>query len=250
MKHPLKLYRLPVAVVLFGLACLAFRFGLYAVALDEKNLLRSHPLAYLLWAAAALGAALIVATVWKLEGSARYEDNFAASPAAAFGSFLLAGGIGLTVFTGEAPMSGLPGQAWLVLGLLSLPMLVWAGLCRLRGKAPFFLTHGAPSLFLLLHIINRYQSWCANPQLNDYVFDLFALMTLAFFLYYTAAFAANCGNRRMQLGFGLLALLFGIGALSGGEAPFLYLGGIAFALTNLCFLLPRPKEEETDYDPS
>lgn len=251
MKKSLNVYRFPAAVLVLGAVCLGLRQGLYAAALDERNLLlRGHPLTAVLWAVVFLSAALVLLRVRKLDGSARYEDNFAPSPAGAYGSFLLAGGIGLTVLTNTPGMAGTLGLLWQVLGLLAVPLLLWAGICRLRGKVPSFLIHGELCLFLLIHVMNQYQRWCGDPQLMDYVFALFGALTLSFFAYYTAAFGAGCGKRRMQLGAGLLAVLFCTAALSVDEYPFLYLGGIVFALTNLCSLQPQPGEEAPAHDPS
>lgn len=249
MKNRRYIHRLPAAVLALGAVCLILRVGLYAFALDEKNLLlRGHPLQWLLWAVVFAAAGLILIQVLGLNGSARYEDNFSPSVAGTFGHFLLAAGIGVTVVTGEPGALGTLGAAWKILGFLSVPLLLWAGLRRLQGKMPSFLIHGILCVFLLTHIMNQYQRWCGDPQLMNYIFPLLGTVMLAFFAYYTAAFEAGCGARRMHLGAGLLAVLFCTAALSPGEYPFLYLGGISWALTDLCRLQPPPKEEETAYD--
>lgn len=241
--------RLPAAVLALGALCLVLRQGLYAAALDEKNLLlRGHPLEWLLWAAVSASVVLILLSLWKQGGSARYEDNFSPSVAGTFGHFLMAASIGITVMISEPGALGALGAAWKLLGFLSVPLLLWAGLCRLQGKMPFFLIHGILCVFLLMHIMNQYQRWCGNPQLMDYIFPLLGAVMLAFFAYYTAAFEAGCGTRRMHLGTGLLAVLLCTAALSVGEYPFLYLGGISWALTDLCRLQPPLKKEETAYD--
>ena len=251
MKNYRKEYGLPVLTLALGIVCLVMRQLLYAVAVDEKNLLlRDHPLEIALWIAALGSAALIVLNVWKREGSNRYEENFGPSPAAALGHFLMAAGVGMTVLFGTPGAYGALGAVWSVLGILSVPALIWAGLCRLRGKQPFFLIHAALCLFLLMHIMNQYQRWCGDPQLMNYAFSLFAAMMLALIAYQTAAFEAGCGKRRMHLGTGLLSVLFAAAALSAGEYPFLHLGGISWALTNLCSMQPRPKEGEDIHDPS
>lgn len=248
MKQEKYLRRLTVLMPVLGGVCFVLRQGLYALALDEKGLLlRRHPLAAALWIVAAAAGAMAAATAWGQKGSDRYEENFGPSAVAAFGHFLLAGGICATVLTFAPGAFGTLGMAWKVLGMLAVPLLVWAGLCRIPGKMPPFWIYGEVCLFLLTHIMNQYQRWCANPQLMDYVFVLMAAIALAFFAYYTAAFAAGCGNRRMHLGSGLLAVLLCIGGLSAGEYPLLYLGGAAWALTDLCRLQP-PSGEETAYD--
>lgn len=264
MRNPTKLYRMPVTVLILGAAGFALRQGLYILATDQRNLLlRGHPLEYLLWALMLCGTLLIVAALWRQrDNSGPGEQSFAPSLPAALGCFCFAAGIGVTMLSGHSGSSAhamFAGQTvtpyvlsfvWQALGWLSVPLMIWAGVRRLQGKAPDFLCHVLVCAFLLMHVLNQYQRWCSNPQLLDYVFALTAVLSLAFFHYHTAAFAIGRGNRRMYLGSGLLTVLFGLTGLSGEEFPFLYLGGAVFAVTNLCFLLPRPKDEEAAHDPS
>ena len=75
---------LPISVVVLGCCALVLRRVLYAVAVDVKNLLPvNHPLEIVLWVLTAIAAAWIIASVWKLDGSAKYEDNFRPSLMAA-----------------------------------------------------------------------------------------------------------------------------------------------------------------------
>ena len=249
MKQEKILRLLPAVMLALGGVCFALRVELYARALDEKDLLlRGHPLEKALWAVVAAAGVLAVLAAWGQKGSDRYEDNFGPSAVAALGHFLLAGGIGATALTCVPGVFGALGTAWKFLGLLAVPLLLWAGACRFRGKTPLFLIYGEVCLFLLVHVMTQYQHWCSDPQLMDYVFALLGTIALAFFAYYTAAFAADCGNRRMHLGSGLLTVLLCSGALSGGTYPLLYLGGIVWALTDLCRLQPPPEEEESAHD--
>ena len=250
MKNPMKLRRVPLWVLLFGLVCLGLRQGLYAFGMDDRGLLiRCHPLGLGLWGVALAAGLWIVLLVRKLDGSCRYEHNFTSSVLAAYGSFLMAAACAVTVLTQAPGVPGPLGLLWKGLGVLCGLLMIWAGICRLQGKVPSFLTHGGLCLFLLVHLMNQYQRWCSDPQVMDYVFQMLGVLALAFFAYYTAAFSVGRGNRRMQLGSGLLAVLLCTAAVSAESFPFLYLGGAAFALTNLCFLLPRPREEG-EYDPA
>lgn len=231
---------LPFAALAFGIAAAGLRSGLYALALDVKGLLTSgHPLSYALWAVVLVGTGFIVWNVWRLDGSNVFEDNFTVSRPAAFGSGLMALGLLMTV-TGQSP-SGASTMVllWKLLGFLSIPAIVWAGI----SKKPFFGTHAVLCLFLLIHMISRYQVWSANPQLQDYVFEVLAAVSLTLFSYHCAAFEADMGSRRMQLGTGLLAVLLCPVALTGGEYGWLYAYGTVWAFTNLCPLTPPPKEE-------
>lgn len=235
---------LPVIAFCLGLIGLLLQRMLYAFGVDEKGLLpASHPLTLVLWALTASAAALIVAAVWRLKGSNRYTDNFSASVPAAVGHALAAAGILLTVLFNEPRMAGILGKIWKVLGFVSVPCLALAGFARLRGKRPFFLLHMAACLFLVFHIVNHYQAWSGNPQLQDYVFTMFGTMTLMFFGFYTTAFDVGSGRRRMQLGMGLISIYLCTVSLLDSGYPFLYLGGIAWALTGLCTLEPMESRQ-------
>lgn len=247
MKNLKKVEYLPLTVLAFGILGLALRRLLYAFAVDEKNLLVSgHPLETALWAVVLAGVAVIVLFVRKLDGSNAYEDNFGPSAVAALGHFLMGYSILMLVLLDEPGMPGRIGTVWQVMGFVTAPALVWAGFCRLKGKKPFFLIHGLTSVFLLLHVVTHYQHWSGNPQLQDYVFDLFAAVMLMLFSYYAAAFEAGMGKRRMQLATGLLALLLCGVSLSGTEFPGLYVSGSVWAAADLCRLMPKPKPRESE----
>jgi len=242
-----KFHFLPLTALVLGAAAFGLRAGLYAFAVDQKGLLVSgHPLTYVLWAVVLAGAAFILWNVRKLDGSNLYEDNFAPSTPAAFNSGLMALGLLMTV-TGQAPVgTGAVVLLWRILGVLCIPAMVWAGVSRGQGKKPFFGTHALLCLFLLIHMVSRYQVWSGNPQLQDYIFELLAAVSLTLFSYYCAAFEADMGSRRMQLGTGLLAVLLCPAALAGTEPGWLYVYGTVWAFSNLCALTPPPKEVKAD----
>lgn len=244
---------LPLIAVVAGIAALLLRRQLYAVAVDQKGLLMAkHPLEIALWAVVLLSAVLIAVVVRKRDGSGVYEENFSRSGAAEAGHCLMAACLLLTVLSNEFPLSGTIGILWKGLGYLSAPAMVWAGICRRKGKQPFFLIHAAVCLFLLLYVVSRYQSWSGNPQLQDYVFDLLATVALILFSYHCAAFEAGIGKRRSQLITGLLAIVLCGGALAVPDGySCLYFGGAVWAATNLCALTPPPKKEEVEsHDPA
>ena len=242
MKKRLNLTKLPGLTAAAGVLGLVLQRTLYAVALDETNLLpRNHPLQTLLavYSLAVLGG--IVLAAWKLDGSNKYRDNFRPSFPAAAGNVLMAVGAALTVLLNEPRMPGTLGAVWKVLGWASAPCLLAAGYARVGGKRPFFVLHLIPCLFLVFHIVTHYQTWCGNPQLQDYIFTLFGTMTLMFFAYYHAAFEVSSGRRQMHRGMGLAGIYLCIVNLAFTEYLFLYLGGIAWMLTDLCSMTPKPK---------
>ena len=243
MKQKNKQNRLTLGVIVLGCCALVLRRLLYGVAVDVKNLLPvNHPLEIALWVLTAGTAVWIVASVWKLDGSAKYEDNFQPSLTAAVGHYIAAAGILLTVLL---PW-GTVGRLVLlrrVLGTVAAVGLIVAGRCRKAGKCPLFLTHLAVCAFFVVHMLGNYGIWCSNPQLQDYWLDLSASGMMAVFAFYEAAFDAGMGRRRMQLATGLMAAYLGYGALSGSGYLILYFGCAVWALTDLCSLTPKPKQE-------
>ena len=112
MKQKSKQNRLAIGVIVLGCCALVLRRLLYGVAVDVKNLLPvNHPLEIALWVLSAGANLWIVASVWKLDGSPKYEDNFQPSLTAAVGHYIAAAGILLTVLlpwgtVGRLPQSG------------------------------------------------------------------------------------------------------------------------------------------------
>ena len=245
MKHFLKPTNLPVLAVGAGFLAQLLRRGLYALALDEKGLLRSgHPLEAALALLSLAVLAFLLLSVRKLDGSGAYEDNFFPSKQAKLGRLAAAAGIALTVLTAPVALEGNVGRLWMLLGALAPLCLGASALARGKGKQPHFLPDLAACLFLVLYLITQYRGWCSNPQLQDYVFALFGSVFLALFAFYTAAFSAGLPRRRMQLFTGLAAVYLLTAELATTAHSWLCLGGILWALTDLCTLEPRPKPEE------
>lgn len=238
MKYLLHPKKLPFFAAAAGLITTILRLSLFLLGRDEKNLLiTGHPLDILTWAVTAAAAIVILLTVRKLDGSSRYGDNFAPSAAAAIGAFVLAGGIAVSAILGGS--SGLRLEVLCrFCGVLAVPSVVWAGLCRWKGKRPFFGFHALVCLYLTLYTITSYQTWSSHPQIQDWFFNMIGIVCLALFSYYQTAFDAGMGNRRMQLLTGLLGAFFCLATIAGSEDILLYIGGAVWTLTNLCNLTP------------
>lgn len=233
------------AVLLLSIGAGFLRRMLYAAALDEKGLLvRNHPIAIALWVLVAAGSLLILWATRHCGGKSSYEDNFGPSTLAVLGHSFMACAVLMMSLQVTFPLPGPLGLIWKVLGFASAAGLVWAGLYRKLGKLPFFGIYAALCLFLLLYLVSCYQLWSSNPQLQDYVFELLALVSLVLYCYQLTAFAAGSGNRKALLIFGLLSVLLCGPANFGAQVPALYAGGLLFAATNLCHLDPPPRNEE------
>ena len=245
MKKLLKSHTMPAVIAGLGGIALVLRRMLYLFAVDEKGLLISgHPLTYALAALTLAAFGYIFVTVRTLEGSEDYADNFRCSTLAAVGHVLAACGMAATVLFNRPSMGGYLGTAWILLGHAAPVCMLLAGLARVYGRKPFFLLHMIPALFLVVHIIDHYQLWCGNPQLQDYFFTLLGTMALMLFAFYNSAFSAGLGQRRMQMGTGLAAAYLCMAELAVSQLPLLYLGCTVWALTNLCVPYPQPQKTE------
>lgn len=252
MKQNKRIAWLPAIVLFLSVLALSLYRGLYAAALDEKGLLTAgHPLSIGLWAAVLAGTLLIALTVRKLGGSNVYEDNFRPSTLALLGHIHMGLTVAFMAWLYPLSLEGVLGQFWKILGIVCGGSMIWGGICRKQGKMPFFGIHAGLCLFLLLYLVSRYQGWSGNPQLQDYVFELLALVSLVLYSYQCAAFEAGMGSRRMYLATGLFVLLLWGPASFRGQVPGLYFSGAFLTVTNLCRLTPPQKKDEVDaHDPA
>lgn len=229
---------IPLLTLGAGGLALALRRMLYTLGTDSQGLLAEpHFLHIACWIITAAVAGFLALSVFSLDGSNLYKDNFPPSFAAAAGAVLAAVGILVTVFTG-----GYYGHTvtviWRVTGILAAVGLIATGICRYLGKQPFFLFPAAAFLFFALNLVWHYRDWSGDPQSQNYVFPLLASICLMLTAYYHAAFAADMGSRRALLLSSLTAAFLCCVSLIPAEDPFLYLGCGAWAYLDICALTP------------
>ena len=215
-----------------------------AFCLDEKGLLKGNllgPLILLVSLGVAVAAVLLTRP---LGGSNRYGDNFAPSKAGAISAFAAALGIGLLLVWNLGAMQDLLSFAWLVLGILSVPALILTGLSRLKGKRPHFLLHSLLCLFFGIHMANQYRNWSSDPQLADYVCQLFACVFLTLTAYFHAAFDVGMGRRLKHLFVSLMAAYFCMACVFVDGYGLFYLTCGLWAAANLCTLQPKPRRQK------
>lgn len=247
--------KMPLAVGAMGLVGMALRLLIALVATDSRGLTVSgHPLTVILWGLTAVVAAAVSVFVWNRAGSRNYGANFPASSGAAIGCGIMA----LCVMASSAlnlERSTL-GYVHYGLGLVSGSCLIFLTYGRYRGIATSFLFHCFVCVFLAVHLVSRYRPWSGDPQMLDYIFEVFACVLLMLYAYQQAAFQVGMGKRRTLLWLGLAAGYCSFVAVATAPMPLLYLGGGIWALTNLCSLelprrrkaapeAPRPEEDET-----
>ena len=232
---------LPGQMLLAGVLGMGLRLLLNGYCTDYRLLLPTfHPLgvALGLLTAAALGLALYASI--KMGKAPEAPEAAPASFQAFWGHLLAALGIGLTLLGSASEMHGSLGLVWKGLACASIPCLIAAGWLRLQGKQPVFLLHLCPCLYLVAHTIGQYQRWSSDPQLLNYIFPLLGIISMVFFAFYHSTFDAGFSWKRRLNFCGLAAICLGIMALPGCSYPWLYLGMVLWALTDL----PEPSEVE------
>lgn len=217
---------------------------------DEKGLLLSWNLPGLLILLLSLAVvAGVVLLTRPLGGSNRYVDNFGPSAAGGISAFAAAVGILVTLLGNLGAQQDLLFSAWLVLGGLSVPALVLAGICRMKGKRPHFLLHGILCAFFGIHMANQYRSWSSDPQMADYICQLFACVFLTMTAYFQAAFAVGMGRRLKLLLMGLLAAYFSLACVCVEGSGLFYLTCGIWSAANLCNMVPMPRRKSPVQEP-
>lgn len=227
----MKKMKLSAIMVPLAAAGFVLRWLVYRTAVDEKNLIvAGHPALIALWALTAAALALAAFGGWTRENRPPFRT---AHGPAFLGHGLLGVAMAVAAVLGVVPMPGILGTVWKLLGLSGGICLLAAGFSRLRGKVPFFLLYGVPSLFFTVHVVAHYQLWCSNPQFTDYAFGLLASVMLALRCYQLSAFGADAGSRKMLAFTGLAAVYLCGAEMAASLYPYLYFAGALFCLTDL-----------------
>ena len=238
MKYPFKPKWIPPLALGAGILGALLRLWLFTGGIDEKGLIRQdHPanaLVFVLTAVVLLGLYLCLRP---LTGTPTYKRLFPRSVPAAVGCVVAAPGILVTDFYELSLQHDNIATISFILGILAAVCLVLLGLCRLRGVRPKVYLHGCIAVYLMVHLISQYRAWSAEPQLQEYVFQLLASVFLMLSTYHRATLDARSGSRRWYLFFNYGALFFCFLALQNGMQPF-YLSMALWAGLCDCSLNP------------
>lgn len=248
MKQSKQLHILPF--VTLGACALGagLRFWLYSTGVDEKGLLvASHPANVFIFVLCALAIGWIAWSVRGLGNLHSYSQLFPRSIVAAIGNLAAAAGI-LTVHSNAVFLETdlIITLSW-VAGILSAVSLVYLGWCRFRQCRPSFLLHCIITVYFMLHLVAQYRLWSAEPQLQNYCFELLASVLLMLTFYHRAGLDTKYQNRRAYVFFSQAALLCCCLSLNGRNWIF-YLCMAVWTATNLCSLkgtrqsTPSPKK--------
>lgn len=248
MKKILDSTNLPLITLVCGAAGFLLRIWLLATGFDEKGLMiGGHPAIWLLGLLSIAMIVILVLGTSRLLEAPKYRFNFPASLPGGIGTALAAAGILICTLVEAFAGPDLFGIAVCVAGAITVPALCWIGYCRWKGIHPSPVFHVVVSVYLLLRLVWMYRQWSSDPQLQDYVFQLLALICLMLAGYNRSAFDANMGNRRVYVCFNLAAVFFCLVSLPGCDSAVFYFSAGVWMLTNLCSLMPmkkHPREEE------
>ena len=196
----------------------------------------------LLWVLTGLTAALLVWGTRDLKQAPKYSFNFPASPFGAAGAAAAAAGILICCITKLNSASDVLSLLDIVLGVGAAAALVFLSRCRWKGLHPSIVFHAVICVYLMVDLICVYRLRSSDPQVWKYCFSVLASVAIMLSCYYDAAFAANAGNRKMHTLSHLSAVYLCLLSLPMGGNPVFYLTMAAWAFTNLCSLIPMPRE--------
>ena len=250
MKKQLHIEAVPFLILGCGLLGAGLRWLMYRACVDEKGLLLrwNFPMALTLCLTAGV-AALVVVMVRKLGGSNRFSHNFSQSLPGGISAILAALGVLALLLAHWGDFADTLHTIWRVLGILSIPSLIFTGLCRIRGKRPSFQFHGIICLFFAMNLANHYRVWSGEPQMADYCWQLLACVGLTLTAYYRAAFDVGLGHRRMQLAVSLLTAYFCLLSIPDRGYGLFYLTCGLWAMANLVKLHPQPSRKAPEETP-
>ena len=219
---------LPLLALFLGLVCALARWTLFRSHTDALGLLETGTLPetgiFLLTGVCLAVFALAARRGWEM------SETKLAAPGQLLGGL----GIFLAALTSSGQMTGPVAALWKIVGLIAGVCLMLQGVCALtKRKAPFLLPL-LPCVFFLLPLIDNYRGWSSQPQLQKYLFDLLAILSLAFFSYCNAAREVSLGKPKTRIFSGLCAVYFCLAAIPGNPAfTILYALCALWALTNL-----------------
>ena len=238
MNKAIKPAILPYITLGAGAAGAALRFWLLAPANGAHLLPAGHPARTLPVILSLLLLAVLFIGTRPLVQAHKYGFNFPASLPGAIGIAAAAIAIGITCAGELAASADSFSRLAAICGLLAAPCLLFVAYCRSKGYHPSLVFHVAVCVFLMIRLVSLYRTWSADPQLEDFMYQLLAVVFCLLSCYHRAAFDANFGSRREYTFYTLACLYFCCLALPGcSQFPF-YIGIGIWMATNLCSLLP------------
>ena len=240
MKKLLDPKNLPWLTLIAGAVGLLLRLWHYSTAAKTGFLTRWHISAILLYLLTAAFLVVLIAGTRSLTQANKYQFNF---PASTVGGLAAAAALVITAI-GDLMAGQTIATVVGVLGIITAVCLALMANARWKGLHPSPLFHILCCLYLTLRLFYMYRSWSSDPQLQDFCFQILALVCLMLSAYHRATFDANFGKRHSYVFFSLAAVFFCCLSLGGPDHILFYLGCGFWQITDLCNLTPMPQQRE------
>ena len=208
-----------------GIFAMLMRFWLLNTGVDQRGLLiTGHPgyiLSYVVCILLPIGLFILLR-------KEKVKLHFSATPFAAAGYFALAIGLCLgawnLVFSPYLAMRLATG----IFGMAGAACALIAGVYALKGKKTHPLFFCPAILFFACFLYCRYQQWSAEPEIQQFAFQLLAAVLSMISLYQRAALSARIGNGKKYLMWSRCAIIVCLAAIPGSQLPLLWLATAAF----------------------
>ena len=233
-----RLRRLVLALVAVAVG---LRRLMYFVAVDEKGLLTAWNWPGILLAV--ITAALVVVAVMGCRSLTEDENPADLIPGWVWGCALALGIV--TMLLTETTKGDSLAKIRYWLGWVSVPCLLATSIGLHLGKRPVFLLHGIVCLFFGLNLVDYYRVWSGEPQIMDYLFQLFGCVGLLLTAYQRTAFDVEAGNyRALRITELLAAFACLVAAPDSGQSLFYLAGGMWCLLGHHAPALPEVTDHE------
>lgn len=241
MKKLLKNEPILALTALLGMFAGYLRHLMFTTGMDEKDLLiPGHPTAIVLWAVS-LGFLAFAYLISRNQTIlAPFRAHFPQCKIR--GSMSILGGALVSLYGAKEVL-----LSQLLVGIFAFIAgicMIFTGICRLRGKHPSPMFHCGVCVFCIIRLVLSFQGWSANPQLQDYVLQLMACISLMMFAFHRASCDANQINPKRTAFFSLCASFFCLASLSDSSLSLLMLGAGLWSVGAAPTLEP-PAQSET-----
>ncbi len=240
MKNIIKHDNLPWLTLLCGGIGLLLRFWLLSTVNDKGFITRWHISEILLTVLTSLYLAVLFWATRSLVQGSKYSFNFPASPVAGVCAAVTGAGIAAICLVMLPQAAVLLDRICWLAGLPAAFALLYAAYNRWKGLPSNVLLHTWLCVWLILLLVCQYRHWSADPQLENYCYQLLALVFAMLSVYHRAAFAADFGKRTSYAFFSLGCVYFCCLSAAGPHDILLYLCLGIWQLTDLCRLTPMP----------
>lgn len=251
--------------VLAGASSLALHRYMMANCFDEKGLLISGNLPG--WLMPVIGAVFVLYMALLLRtlgGNGTYRDNFPRDPVS--GALLITAGAvmlwsasrpeavvipGVQVMTGTwvAAMTRLTDRCKEVLPWLAAVSMMVLGLYRILGKRSPVLLSGAVCLNYMLTLVTDYRLWSADPQVQDYAYQLLAEVLLMLCAFHRTSCDGGILQRRKLIFTGMAAAVCSAASLSMDFSRPFFLASTLWSLGCICTTAVLPPDPEEEPEP-